>query len=126
MRHRYPGVRGRRDRARDAGHDLEGNARVAAGLGLFAAAAEHERVAALQAHDFEPVLARDEQLVDLLLRHRGAARRLADVDELGTGRREVEQRRRREPVVDHNIGAPQQLGAASVSRPGSPGPAPTR
>ena len=55
-------------------------------LRLFAAAPEHERVAALEPHDLEPGRAAlDEQRVDLVLRHRDAARRLADVDELGAG-----------------------------------------
>ena len=51
VRHRDPGVRGRGDRAGDAGHDLERHAGGEQRLGLLAAAAEHERVAALQPHD---------------------------------------------------------------------------
>ena len=51
VRHRDARVGRRRDRAGDAGHDLEGDARGEARLRLFAAAPEHERVAALQPHD---------------------------------------------------------------------------
>ena len=87
MRHGDPGVGGRGDRARDAGHDLERHARGDARLGFLATAAEHERVAALQAHDLLPgPPALDEQRVDLFLRHRGPARRLADVDALRAAR----------------------------------------
>ena len=46
-----PGVGGRGDARGDAGHDLERDARRAQRLRLLAAAAEHERVAALQPHD---------------------------------------------------------------------------
>ena len=63
-------------------------------LGLLAAAAEHERVAALQAHDLAPggaVL--EQQRLDLLLGHRRAAALLADVEQLGVGARAVERRR---------------------------------
>ena len=50
---------------------------------LLAAAAEHQRVAALEPHDPLPGAAvLDEQPVDLLLRHLRPAALLADVDEL--------------------------------------------
>jgi hypothetical protein len=72
------------------GHDLEGDAGGAGTLRLPRTAPEHERVAALQAHDLEGRRGRvDEQRVDLLLRHRDATGRLADVDELGRDRREA-------------------------------------
>ena len=103
----------------DTRHHLEPDARVAARLGLLAAAPEHERVAALQAHHFQPGLAAlDQQLVDLLLRHGRGARRLADVDELRATRREVEQHARCQPVVDNHVGAPEQLLAASRQQTG--------
>ena len=46
-----PGVGGRGDAGGDAGHDLERDPVRRAGLRLLAAAAEDERVAALEAHD---------------------------------------------------------------------------
>ena len=49
--HGNPGVRGRGDRAGDAGHDLERQSGVDARFGFFTAAPEHERVPALEPHD---------------------------------------------------------------------------
>src|SRR5207244_3635482 len=52
-----------------AGNDLERNPRPRQGVGLFAAAPEHERIAALEPHDPPPPpRVRDQQHVDLLLR----------------------------------------------------------
>ncbi len=124
MRHRDARVRGGGDRARDAGHDLERDAGRDARLGFLAAAAEHERVAALQPHDRlarEPT--RDQHLVDLFLRHRGPARGLAHVDELSRSRREREQGGRRESVVDDDVSGPQQLLAATCQQARIAGPA---
>ena len=96
-------------------------------LRLLAAAAEDERVAALQAHDVAPgerVL--DEQPRRLLLRHLLAAADLADVDHLG-----VRRARPRAPRSGSaGRGGSRRRAAMSsiaraVSRPGSPGPAPT-
>ena len=50
VRDRDAGVGGRGDARGHARHDLEAHARLGQRLGLLAAAAEHERVAALQAH----------------------------------------------------------------------------
>ena len=46
-----PAAAGHGDRAGHAGDDLDGDAGGHAGQGLLAAAAEHERVAALEPHD---------------------------------------------------------------------------
>ncbi len=125
VRHRDARVGGRRDRARDAGDDLERHAGRDARFGFLAAASEHERVAALQAHDRAGRrAARDEQGVDLVLAERGAAGRLADVDELSAGPGELEERRGRQPVVDDDVGgAQQELPAAGqqarIPRPGA-------
>src|SRR5947207_2378446 len=77
------------DGARDAGHDLERDPGRGQCLGFLAPAAEHERVAALQANDAPggaaPV---DEHLVDLLLGEVDLARRLARGDQLGVVGRE--------------------------------------
>ena len=62
-------VRGDGDRRADAGNDLERNPRPRQGVGLFAPAPEHERIAALEPHDPPPPpRVRDQQHVDLLLR----------------------------------------------------------
>ena len=66
----------------------------AAGVHLLAAAAEDVGVAALEAHDGEPLERPvDEDPVDLGLRHRVVGRALADVDDLDVGGQPVEQRR---------------------------------
>ncbi len=71
VRQRDAGVGGRGDGGGDAGHDDEGHARVDQRLGLFAAAAEDERIAALEAHDdLAPPGSLDEERVDLLLLQR--------------------------------------------------------
>ena len=71
----------RADRGRDARHDFERDAGAAQHPQFLAAAAEDERVAALEAHD-RAAAARvfDQQGVDPRLRHRRAAAFLADVD----------------------------------------------
>ena len=81
MRDRNAGVRGHRHRRAHARHDLERNARLRESLGLLAAAAEHERIAALEPHDTPPpARVLDEQVVDLALRQRVIAARLAGED----------------------------------------------
>ena len=126
--HRDAGVRGRGDRARDAGHDLERHARRDERLGFFAAAAEHERVAALQPHDGRagaPAL--DEQPVDVGLTHRDASRRLPDVDALGASRGARSSSRGDASRSCTTTSARASSSAPrTVSSPGSPGPAPTR
>ena len=99
-----------RDGGRDARHDLKRQAVLLEQQTLFAAAAEDEGIAALEAHDclalFRLV---DEQLIDVRLLHRVVARRLADVDELGITRRPAEDAIIREAVVDNNLGALQAV-----------------
>ena len=83
VRDRDARVRRRGDPGGHAGHDLELDARLAQHERLLAAAAEHQRIAALEPHHpppGAPVL--DEQPVDLLLRHLRPAALLADVDQL--------------------------------------------
>ena len=96
--------------------------------GLLAAPGEHERIAALEPHHrLAGPAPLDQQRVDVVLGHRGAAGRLADVDALGRrpapGRAgwppTAGRRRRRRPGA--STSAPR-----TVSSPGSPGPAPTR
>ena len=77
----------------DAGHDLEGNAGGGQRLDFLAAAAEDERVAALQPHH-ALALARQphQQLVDLVLAERMVAALLAGVDALGLAAAQLEDR----------------------------------
>ena len=99
------------------GHHLDVDTGPTQGLGLLAAAAEHERVPALQPHHPAsgpgPV---DEEVVDLGLQA-GLPRALADVDPLGGRRGQVEQLGGDEPVVDDDLGA----GRAVRHRAGSAG-----
>jgi hypothetical protein len=116
LRHRDPGVGRRRDAGGDARHDREVDRRRAQQLGLLAAAPEHERVAALQAHHRPPagpVL--DQQPVDLLLRHLRPAALLADVDELGP--HAVEDPRRDQPVMQDHVGGVDQLARPYRQQP---------
>ncbi len=76
-------------------------------LGLLAAAAEHERVAALEADDEparEAVL--DEAGIDLVLGHRVVVGALAGVDQLASARRLVEQLAADQAVEHEHLGAP--------------------
>ena len=120
-------VGGGRDAGGDAGHDLELDPGLAQRFALLAAAAEDERVAALQPHHALAGPRRlDQPLADLLLRHRGHPGLLADVDQLGVLARPVERSRRDQPVVVDRVGVGDQVERALVISPGSPGPAPTR
>ena len=112
----------------DAGHDLERDAGLAQHQRLLAAAPEHERVAALEAHDAAAgARVLDQQPVDLVLRHLRPAALLADVDQLGV-------RARAYASASGGISRSCRITSAAaisstartVSRPGSPGPAPTR
>ena len=70
------------------GHHVDRHTGRAAGGDLLAAPAEHERVAALEPHHPATGLrVLDEQPVDLVLRHRMSAGRLADVQDQHAGRR---------------------------------------
>ena len=129
VRHRDAGVRGRGDRARDAGHDLERHARGDARLGLFAAAAEHERVAALQPHDRRsPARPRStSSALICVLRHRDVAR--APCRRRRARRRAARARAARPARAGRRRRRRRARSSSSprrVSRPGSPGPAPTR
>ena len=101
------------------GHDLDGDARGEAGQGLLAAAAEHERVAALEPHDAAAGLGvLDEQPVDLVLGQRVVAGGLADVDDDDRRVELVQQRARGEPVDEHDVGLGEQPAAAGRDQAG--------
>ena len=84
---------------------------------LLAAAAEHVRVAALEAHDALALAGElHEQGVDGVLRHGVVARELADVDDLGAqldavGGETVEHGAGAEPVGDDDVGALRERAA---------------
>ena len=119
MRHRDAGVGGRRHRGADAGHDLERDAGLRQRQRLLAAAAEHERVAALQPHhDAASPRLLDQPRVDLALRQTVGARALAREDAERARRRLVEQGRVDETVVDDHVGAAQHLETAHRHEPG--------
>ena len=123
VRHRDPRVRGGGDARGHPGHDLERDPGRAQRLGLLAAAAEHERIAALQPHDLAPggaVL--DQQPLDLAPaastgRRPPCRRRSARA----SGARAVERGRRDQPVVDDHVGGRDQLERASGQQPGIAG-----
>ena len=102
-----PAAAGAATAADTPGTTSHGDARGGARRHLLAAPTEDERVAALQADDGRAAeRAVDQQPFDLALRYGRAARLLADVDPLGLGRHEVEQRGRDEPVVDDDVRLP--------------------
>ena len=108
---------------RHAGHDLEGDSGFAQRESLLAAAAEHERVAALQAHDrLARPRAIDHQGLRLLLRDRRSAALLADEQHLGTRTRAVEGARGDQPVVEDHLGARDQLERPRRQQPRIAGP----
>ena len=76
------------DRRRHAGHHLDGNAGVEQRLGFLAAAAEHERVSALEPDDAAAGASElDEQCRDQLLRYRPAGRLPTSIGSASEGTR---------------------------------------
>ena len=116
------GVGGRGDAGGDAGDDLERDAGLAQQLRLLAAAAEHERVAALEAHD-APARAGvlEQERVRGLLRDLRARALLADVDELGVRARVRERLGRDQAVVEDHVGLRDQLDGADGQQAGVAG-----
>src|SRR5439155_11136466 len=118
------GVRRRRDGGADARDDLEWYAGGREGLGLLAAATEHERVAALEPHHAAAAPGvHHEQRVDPLLRQRVIAAGLAGKD-AARARRFGEQPRIDEPVIDDDLRPPQQRKPANGHEAGIAGPRP--
>jgi hypothetical protein len=126
VRQRYACIRTTGDRRRDARHDFERNAVRPQELYFLATAAEDERIAALQAHDPPAGLSLFEHdFVDAALPDRMPARLLADADAIGVAARKPEHLGRHEAVVQITSACCNARSALRVSRPASPGPAPT-
>ncbi len=125
MSERDAGVGARRDRRRDPGHYFERDPCSSERDRLFAAAREHERITALEAHH---ALARerelDELLVDLVLL-RSSARRNA-CPRCGARLRGTRRAARGAASAScSTTSAPERARSPrTVMRPGSPGPAP--
>ena len=124
MGQRHAGERRPRNRRGDAGHDLELDLRARERRGLFAAAPENKRIAAFEPHDDAPFArVRDQHRVQLgLLDTFFGAAAFASVNQLGLRRREPDQFRTHEIVVDNDVGAAQNVGAANRDQVGSAGP----
>ena len=121
MRQRHPRVGRRGDRGGDPGYDGEPDAGLGERERLLAAPAEDEGIAALQPDDRLPVPGRRrERLVDELLEGTGGPGLLAHVHQVGGGR-EFQQFRRDQPVVDDDVGAPEEFGTLERDEPGIPG-----
>jgi hypothetical protein len=88
---------------------------------LFATAAEHEGVAALEAnHLATGARGLDHPAIDLVLADAGRAAPLADEHPLGVTASAVEHSIGDQFVMKHDIGVLQHVQARSVSRSGSP------
>ena len=126
MRDRNADRRGRRDPRRDAVDDFHFDARRVQRLLFFAAAAEHERIAAFQTRDAAPGPHMLEHLRDDAgLRRRRMPAAFADVDDQRVGARELAARRDspdRRPARRRLARA--RGSALSVISSTSPGPAP--
>ena len=92
---------------------------------LLAAAAEHERIAALEPHDALAGARRfDQAAIDLILADAALPAPLADEHALGIASRPVEDRRRDQLVVEHDVGILQRMQRTQrqevgIARPGA-------
>ena len=118
MRERNAGVCGASCGSGYARHDFEAHAGSRERFELLAAAAEDERIAALEpAHALALLRELHEQRVDLVLRHLRVAGRLADVDALSVAPREIEDLGRHEPVVQNHVCILQRSQRAQRQQP---------
>lgn len=103
--------RGAALRRRDPRHDLERYTGALERLGFLAAAAEDERVAALEPdHGASGAGEPHQHAVDLRLRHAMMARLLADIDAGRPLGNKAEYFRRDQPIIDHDIGSADDAG----------------
>jgi hypothetical protein len=123
VRHRNPGIGRHGDRRRDAGDDLERHAGRAQRLCFFAAARENEHVAALEAHDALSLTGElHAQGGDLVLGQRVRAGALADVNAFAIGRGEIDDRLRREVIVEKSVAVLHRAGALERQKARITGP----
>ena len=116
MGDRDAGVGGGGDPGGDAGDDLELDPGLAQRFPLLAAAAEDERVAALQPHDALAGPGRlDQPLADLLLRHRGLPRAPCRRRPARRPRGRRQRPGRDQPVVEDRVGARRSAPASAPS-----------
>ena len=117
MRQRDLRCRRRAERGGDAGNDLHRHAHRVAGLNFLPAAAEHERIAALEAHDVAPGerLAHQER-VDFFLGQGVPGTAFGDRDELRLRPRESEDRRLDQPVMHDQVGMGDQPSSAQCQQ----------
>jgi hypothetical protein len=110
MGHRHPGQGRRSHGGRHARDDLEGHTCDREGDGFLAAAAQHEGIAALEAHDASTAARRaDHELVDRLLAHAASPTSLADGEALGAGG-EAQHLGADQGVVEHEVGLLEATG----------------
>ena len=120
---RYSGVIRRGKNGGYAGHNFKGNVRRGQFLGLLTAASEDVRVATLEAHDgFAFVGLGDQQLVQLVLRNGVVFGSLAAKNDFGGPGSETQQVRVHQRVIDHNVGATEQLRSAQREQADVAGP----
>ena len=123
MRERHAGVGGDAQRRGDAGDDFEGDAGIGQRFGLFAAASEDERIAALEPdHGEAAARALDQHGADLFLGEGVGGFLLADVEALGVGRGEIEQGVGGEVVEEDGVGLLQNAAAFDGDEIGIAGP----
>ena len=116
---RQLGLGGAAERSGDAGNDDDGDILLAQALDLFAAAAEHEGIAALETnHLAAGSRGVDQPAVDLVLADAGLAAALADEHALGVAPHAVEHRVGDELVVEYDIGVLQHLQRAQRQQVG--------
>ena len=109
MRHRNPGNRRYRDRARDPRHDRPRHPSRRTGQRLLEPAPEDVRIPTLEPYDDLPLLpALHQDPVDLLLLCGPTARQLRRIEQLHIRMQLIQQLLRRQPIRDHHIRLGQQ------------------
>ena len=127
VRHRNSRAERRRERRGNARNHVEADAVFSQIFGLFSAAAEQERIAALQPNH-HLALARfvDKQFVDLILARIVTADRLAHVNALGGRLRQRQYVLLNQPVVNNDIGRLDQVRRLDRQQLRMPGAGPNQ